>query len=91
MTSSKRLVVVGAGPGGYEAALAGAAAGLDVTLIERGKLGGACLNWGCIPTKHLLAATLAVECLAAQAKQKLASGTVTPDLAAVQAKKKGDL
>ncbi|BAH76671.1 dihydrolipoyl dehydrogenase family protein [Solidesulfovibrio magneticus] len=88
MTSSKRLVVVGAGPGGYEAALAGAAAGLDVTLIERGKLGGACLNWGCIPTKHLLAATLAVECLTAQAKQKLASGTVTPDLAAVQAKKK---
>ena len=90
MTSSpaKRLVVVGAGPGGYEAALTGAAAGLDVTLIERGKLGGTCLNWGCIPTKHLLATTLAVETLAAQAKQKLASGTVTPDLAAIQAKKK---
>ena len=90
MTSSpaKRLVVVGAGPGGFEAALTGAAAGLDVVLIERGKLGGTCLNWGCIPTKHLLAATLAVEGLAAQAKQKLASGTVTVDLAAVQAKKK---
>ncbi|MFP5259911.1 MAG: dihydrolipoyl dehydrogenase family protein [Acidobacteriota bacterium] len=90
MTSNpaKRLVVVGAGPGGFEAALAGAAAGLDVTLVERGKLGGTCLNWGCIPTKHLLAATLPVEGLAAQAKQKLASGAVTVDLAAVQAKKK---
>lgn len=90
MTSSpaKRLVVVGAGPGGYDAALAGAAAGLAVTLVERGKLGGTCLNWGCIPTKHLLAATLAVEALEAQAKQKLASGAVTVDLAAVQAKKK---
>jgi dihydrolipoamide dehydrogenase len=86
--TSKRLVVVGAGPGGYEAALAGAAAGLTVTLIERGKLGGTCLNWGCIPTKHLLATTLAVEALAAQARQKLASGTVSPDLAAIQAKKK---
>lgn len=90
MTSSvtKRLVVIGAGPGGYDAALTGAAAGMAVTLVERGKLGGTCLNWGCIPTKHLLATTLAVEALAAQAKQKLASGTVTPDLAAIQAKKK---
>jgi dihydrolipoamide dehydrogenase len=90
MTASpgKRLVVVGAGPGGYEAALTGAAAGLSVTLVERGKLGGTCLNWGCIPTKHLLATTLAVDALEAQAKQKLAAGTVTPDLAAIQAKKK---
>ncbi|WP_300162568.1 FAD-dependent oxidoreductase [Solidesulfovibrio sp.] len=88
MTPAKRLVVVGAGPGGYDAALAGAAAGLAVTLVERGKLGGTCLNWGCIPTKHLLAATLAVDALEAQAKQKLASGEVTVALAAVQAKKK---
>jgi dihydrolipoamide dehydrogenase len=90
MTSSpaKRLVVVGSGPGGYEAALVGAASGLLVTLVERGKLGGVCLNWGCIPTKHLLATTLAVDALSAQAKQKLASGTVVPDLAAIQAKKK---
>lgn len=89
MTSKqKRLIAVGAGPGGYEAALAGAAAGLDVTLVERGKLGGTCLNWGCIPTKHLLATTLAVDILEAQAKYKLVAGSVTPDLAAIQAKKK---
>ena len=90
MTSStpKRLVVVGAGPGGYEAALTGAAAGLDVTLIERGKLGGTCLNWGCIPTKHLLGATAVVHGLEAQAKYKLVAGAVTPDLAAIQTKKR---
>ncbi len=90
MTSpeAKKLLVVGGGPGGYDAALAGAALGLSVTLVERGKLGGTCLNWGCVPTKHLLATTLAVEALSAQARQKLASGTVAPDLAAIQAKKK---
>jgi len=85
---ARRLVVVGAGPGGYQAALTGVAAGMAVTLVERGKLGGTCLNWGCVPTKHLLATTLAVDALSAQARQKLASGTVTPDLAAIQAKKK---
>lgn len=85
---AKRLVVVGSGPGGYEAALVGAASGLAVTLVERGKLGGVCLNWGCIPTKHLLATTLAVDALEAQARQKLAAGSVAPDLAAIQAKKK---
>ncbi len=90
MTSStpKKLVVVGAGPGGYEAALTGAKAGLDVTLGERGKLGGTCLNWGCIPTKHLLAATSPVHALEAQAKQKLVAGEVKPDLAAIQQKKR---
>jgi len=90
MTSStpKRLVVIGAGPGGYEAALTGAKAGLDVTLVERGKLGGTCLNWGCIPTKHLLAATSPVHALEAQAKQKLVAGEVKPDLAAIQQKKR---
>ena len=90
MTSNtdKRLVVVGAGPGGFDAALAGAAAGLAVTLVERGKLGGTCLNWGCIPTKHLLATTLPVAALADQARYKLATGEVHPDLAAIQAKKR---
>jgi dihydrolipoamide dehydrogenase len=87
-SSAKKLVVVGAGPGGYEAALAGAAAGLAVTLVERGKLGGTCLNWGCIPTKHLLGATAALHELAAQSRQKLLAGEITADLAAIQTKKK---
>ncbi len=48
------VVVVGGGPAGYAAALYGAAAGLDVALIEKSKLGGTCLHVGCIPAKELL-------------------------------------
>lgn len=47
------LIVIGAGPGGYETAAEAAASGLSVCLIERGELGGTCLNRGCIPTKAL--------------------------------------
>ncbi len=48
------IVVIGGGPGGYSTALYGAAAGLNIALIEKGKLGGTCLNVGCIPAKELL-------------------------------------
>ncbi len=48
------LVIIGAGPGGYVAAVRAAQLGLKVTLVERELLGGVCLNWGCIPTKALL-------------------------------------
>ena len=48
------LIVIGAGPGGYVAAIRGAQLGLSVAIIEREHLGGICLNWGCIPTKALL-------------------------------------
>lgn len=50
------LAVVGAGPGGYLAAILAAQRGLSVVAIEKEKLGGVCLNWGCIPTKALLRA-----------------------------------
>ena len=50
-----RVVVLGGGPAGDVAALRGAQLGAEVTLIERAELGGTCLNWGCIPTKSLLA------------------------------------
>ena len=49
------LIIVGAGPGGYETALTAAAHGLRVALVERDLVGGTCLNRGCIPTKALLA------------------------------------
>ena len=45
------LVIIGGGPGGYSAAIRAAQLGLKVTLIERNKLGGACLHVGCIPSK----------------------------------------
>jgi dihydrolipoamide dehydrogenase len=48
------LVVIGAGPGGYVAAIRAAQLGLNVACVERENLGGICLNWGCIPTKALL-------------------------------------
>jgi len=49
------VVVVGAGPGGYPAAIRAAQLGAKTAIIEREVLGGTCLNWGCIPTKLLLA------------------------------------
>ncbi|MEM9347456.1 MAG: dihydrolipoyl dehydrogenase [Planctomycetota bacterium] len=49
------LVVIGGGPGGYVGAIRAAQLGMKVACIERDRLGGVCLNWGCIPTKALLA------------------------------------
>jgi dihydrolipoamide dehydrogenase len=48
------LAIIGAGPGGYVAAIRAAQLGLKVAIVEREHLGGICLNWGCIPTKALL-------------------------------------
>ena len=58
---SIRLTVIGGGPGGYTAAFAAARAGMSVTLVESGNLGGTCLNNGCIPTKTLKASADALE------------------------------
>ena len=55
MSEPSRVVVLGGGPAGDVAALRAAQLGADVTMIERAELGGTCLNWGCIPTKALLA------------------------------------
>ncbi|MCC8194090.1 MAG: dihydrolipoyl dehydrogenase [Deltaproteobacteria bacterium] len=51
---SKRVIVIGAGPGGYVAAIRAAQLGATVTVVEKGSVGGTCLNVGCIPTKVLL-------------------------------------
>lgn len=53
-TSNFDMIVIGAGPGGYVAAIRGAQLGLKVAVVEREHLGGICLNWGCIPTKAML-------------------------------------
>jgi dihydrolipoamide dehydrogenase len=53
-SSSFDVVVVGGGPGGYPAAMRAAQYGLKVALIEKARVGGVCLNWGCIPTKAML-------------------------------------
>ena len=51
------IVVIGAGPGGYPAAIRGAQLGASVAIVEKEFLGGTCLNWGCIPTKTLIASS----------------------------------
>ncbi|MEO1733815.1 MAG: FAD-dependent oxidoreductase, partial [Pseudomonadota bacterium] len=48
------LIVIGAGPGGYVAAIRAAQLGLKTVVVEREHMGGICLNWGCIPTKAML-------------------------------------
>jgi len=55
--TSTDLLVIGAGPGGYTAAIRGAQKGLDVVLVDKEKLGGTCLNRGCIPAKALIHAS----------------------------------
>jgi len=53
-SNSYDMIVIGAGPGGYVAAIRGAQLGLKVAIVEREHMGGICLNWGCIPTKAML-------------------------------------
>src|SRR5512145_2596345 len=55
------LAVVGAGPGGYVAAIRAAQLGMKVAVVESDRLGGVCLNWGCIPSKALLTGAELVE------------------------------
>jgi dihydrolipoamide dehydrogenase len=54
MTSPKRILIIGSGPGGYVAAIRAAQLGAQVTIVEEQAVGGVCLNWGCIPSKTLL-------------------------------------
>ncbi|TYT75376.1 dihydrolipoyl dehydrogenase [Desulfobotulus mexicanus] len=53
---SLKISVIGAGPGGYVAAIRAAQLGAEVTLVEKEALGGTCLNWGCIPSKVMVSA-----------------------------------
>ena len=54
MNNAYDLTILGAGPGGYVAAIRASQLGLNTAIIDEGDLGGICLNWGCIPTKALL-------------------------------------
>ena len=54
MSNEYDLIVLGGGPGGYVAAIRAARHGLKIAVVEKSRLGGVCLNWGCIPTKALL-------------------------------------
>ncbi|HUI45864.1 MAG TPA: dihydrolipoyl dehydrogenase [Nitrospirota bacterium] len=58
---SVKLTIIGAGPGGYVAAIRAAQMGAQVTVVEAAEVGGTCLNWGCIPTKTIITSAEALE------------------------------
>src|SRR5450631_2604215 len=77
------VAIVGAGPGGYVAAIRAAQLGLKTVVIEREHLGGICLNWGCIPTKALLRTSEVYNLFKHAADFGLKAEGVTFDLAKV--------
>lgn len=81
------LIVIGAGPGGYECAAMGAADGLSTLLIERDALGGTCLNRGCIPTKTLCRSAQIAADVADAAAYGIVTGPWHADMAAIMARK----
>ena len=78
------LILVGAGPGGYVAAIRASQLGLSVGCVEADKLGGVCLNIGCIPTKSLLTSALMVKEVRDAGKHGISTGEVTVDLGPAQ-------
>ncbi len=81
------LIVIGGGPGGYPAAIRAAQLGLSAALIEQEQLGGACLNWGCIPTKTLIASSDLYARMRRAASYGLAAGEPGFDYAAMARRK----
>ena len=81
------VVVIGGGPGGYAAALYGAAAGLNVALIERDKVGGTCLHRGCIPAKEFLETAAVWRTVGDASEFGITAGAPTIDFSVSQARK----
>jgi dihydrolipoamide dehydrogenase len=88
--ASYDLIVIGAGPGGYVAAIRAAQLGLKTAVVEREHLGGICLNWGCIPTKALLRSAEVLH-YAQHAKDYglVLEGAIRPDPGAVVKRSRG--
>src|SRR5436309_9772967 len=82
------VVVLGGGPGGYAAALYGAAAGLDIAMIEEGRVGGTCLHRGCIPAKELLQTAEVLRTIQRAPAFGIDAGMPSLDLARSQARKR---
>lgn len=80
------VVVIGAGPGGYVAAIKAAQAGKRVGLIEKEALGGVCLNWGCIPTKALIKSAEVYESIKEAGAYGIKVGSVAADFSAIIAR-----
>ncbi|WP_037309814.1 dihydrolipoyl dehydrogenase [Ruegeria halocynthiae] len=83
------LIVIGAGPGGYVAAIRAAQLGLKAAVVEREHLGGICLNWGCIPTKALLRSSEVFHLMERAKDFGLKADKVSYDLDAVVKRSRG--
>jgi dihydrolipoamide dehydrogenase len=83
-----QLSILGSGPGGYVAAIRAAQLGAKVCVIEKDEVGGTCLNWGCIPTKTLIASAQLLDKLQQAAELGIEiQGTIHPDFAKMLARK----
>ena len=89
MAQTFDMIVIGAGPGGYVAAIRGAQLGLKVAIVEREHLGGICLNWGCIPTKALLRSAEVFHLMHRAKEFGLKADGIGYDLDAVVARSRG--
>ncbi len=81
------VVIIGGGPGGYAAALYGAAAGLNIALIERDKVGGTCLHRGCVPAKEFLETAHVRRTLEHSSEFGITASGVAVDFAVSQSRK----
>ena len=83
------LVIIGSGPGGYVAAIRAAQLGMSVACVEMDRLGGVCLNIGCIPTKALLTSALLANEMKDGARHGIMASDVTYDLGPAQKRSRG--
>jgi dihydrolipoamide dehydrogenase len=88
-TKTFDAVVIGAGPGGYVAAIRLAQLGKRTALVERESLGGVCLNWGCIPSKAFIAAGNLVDEIRRAADRGILVSEPKVDVAKLRAFKEG--
>jgi len=89
MSDTYDLVVLGSGPGGYVAAIRASQLGLKTAIVERERLGGICLNWGCIPTKALLRSAEVLHQMKHAKDFGLAADNISADLEAVVKRSRG--
>jgi dihydrolipoamide dehydrogenase len=87
--SAYDVVVIGAGPGGYVGAIRAAQLGLKTVVIERERVGGICLNWGCIPTKALLRSAEVLESFHRAKEFGIIAGDARPDFPAMIQRSRG--
>ena len=83
------VIIIGAGPGGYVAAVRATQLGLKVAIVERENLGGICLNWGCIPTKAMLRSAEVFHLMHRAKEFGLSATGISYDLDAVVARSRG--